>query len=193
MQLLRATGHRRMPWKNGGGETFEIAIFPPGATLDTLDWRLSMAVVACDGPFSCFPGIDRTLAILDGAGMALQLGEGPRHLLTRESAPLPFAADLIADARLVAGTTTDFNVMTRRSRLHHTVRRLQVDARLHLASDAATAALLCSDGEIHCSAPGRAPALLQARDCLLLHTPADGVQLQVDTPARALWVELFPA
>ena len=50
-----------MPWKNGGGETAEIAVSPPGAALDDFDWRLSMARVETDGPFSAFPGIDRTL------------------------------------------------------------------------------------------------------------------------------------
>ena len=26
--ILRAKDYRRMPWKNGGGETVEIAVFP---------------------------------------------------------------------------------------------------------------------------------------------------------------------
>ena len=69
MRLLPAAGHRRMPWKNGGGETVEIAISPADAGLDGFDWRLSMATVATDGPFSVFPGIDRSLAVIRGAGI----------------------------------------------------------------------------------------------------------------------------
>lgn len=34
------------------------------------DWRISMATVATDEPFSIFPGIDRTLSILDGEDVA---------------------------------------------------------------------------------------------------------------------------
>ena len=68
MQVLRAENYRRMPWKNGGGETTEIAVFPAGAGLDDFDWRVSMARVESSGPFSVFPGIDRTLAILEGEG-----------------------------------------------------------------------------------------------------------------------------
>ena len=66
-----------MRWKNGGGETAEIAVSPPGAALDAFDWRLSMAKVETDGPFSAFPGIDRTLAILEGEGIRLSVGGEP--------------------------------------------------------------------------------------------------------------------
>ena len=50
-------------WKNGGGSTTEIAVFPPDAGFDDFDWRVSLATVAADGPFSAFPGIERTLAM----------------------------------------------------------------------------------------------------------------------------------
>ena len=68
MRILRAESYRRMPWKNGGGETTEIAVSPEGAGLDDFDWRVSMARVESSGPFSLFAGIDRTLAILEGEG-----------------------------------------------------------------------------------------------------------------------------
>ena len=48
---------------------------PEGASLDTFDWRISMARVASDGPFSEFPGIDRTLAVVEGSGMVLTIGD----------------------------------------------------------------------------------------------------------------------
>ena len=60
MRVLRAADYPRMPWKNGGGETAEILVEPAGAPLDSFDWRLSMARVAADGPFSLFPGVERT-------------------------------------------------------------------------------------------------------------------------------------
>ena len=62
-KLLRNSDHRRMPWKNGGGETVEVIVHPEGASLSDFGWRVSMATVASDGPFSVFPGIDRTLAV----------------------------------------------------------------------------------------------------------------------------------
>lgn len=56
MKSLHARDYKRMPWKNGGGETVEIAIFPADASVETFEWRISMATVANDGPFSIFPG-----------------------------------------------------------------------------------------------------------------------------------------
>ncbi|MCF3639447.1 HutD family protein [Rhizobium sp. TRM95111] len=114
MRLLRSTDHRRMPWKNGGGETVEIAVFPEGAGLSDFGWRISMATVASDGPFSVFPGIDRTLAVLSGNGMELSIEGIGKRLLTPESAPLAFPADAPTTARLTGGPITDLNVMTRR-------------------------------------------------------------------------------
>ena len=84
----------RMPWKNGGGETMEIAVSPEGSGLDRFDWRVSMARIARDGPFSDFADVDRTLAILDGAGLRLAIAGRAPVELTAASAPLSFPADL---------------------------------------------------------------------------------------------------
>ncbi|KQO77167.1 HutD family protein [Rhizobium sp. Leaf262] len=124
MTLYRASEHKRMPWKNGGGETVEIAVFPPDASVDDFDSRISMATVASDGPFSIFPGIDRTLSILDGNGMSLTFDSQEPLLLNRSSPPLAFAADVPVAARLVDGPITDLNVMTRRGRYRHSVERV---------------------------------------------------------------------
>lgn len=123
MTLLRASDYKRMPWKNGGGETVEIAIFPPGSSVEDFDWRISVATVANDGPFSIFSGIDRTLSILQGNGMALAIAAGDPLLLTKESPPLPFPADVPVNATLPDGPITDLNVMTRRSTFRHAVER----------------------------------------------------------------------
>ena len=123
MRILRAADHRRMPWKNGGGETTEIAVFPEGAGLDEFDWRVSMARVDVDGPFSSFPGIERTLAILEGAGLILNVHGRGSKLMTQQSEPYPFPADVPTSAALVAGTVLDFNVMSRRDKVVHRVQR----------------------------------------------------------------------
>ncbi|WP_037083888.1 HutD/Ves family protein [Neorhizobium vignae] len=123
MKILRASDYKRMPWKNGGGETVEIAVFPAGASIDDFDWRISMATVASDGPFSIFPGVDRTLSILSGNGMELTIDGGAPVTLELSSGPRPFRADRPVFAALVDGVTTDLNVMTRRSRFSHRVIR----------------------------------------------------------------------
>lgn len=60
-----------MPWKNGGGMTRELVCQPPDADMDSFDWRVSIAHIASDGPFSSFSGVDRIITLLSGGGVHL--------------------------------------------------------------------------------------------------------------------------
>ena len=111
------------PWKNGGGSTTEVAVSPPGAGLDAFDWRISLATIAADGPFSVFPGIDRTLALVDGPGVLLDLGEEGKFSLSEDDPVIEFAGEAQVSASLAGAPTLDFNVMTRRARCHHRLGR----------------------------------------------------------------------
>ena len=142
MKILRAGRHRRMPWKNGGGETTEIIAFPEGSGLDEFDWRISMARVAADGPFSVFPGIDRTLCLIKGEGLALTMAGKPEVLLTLASPPFAFPGDVPVASRLVEGPITDLNVMMRRGRWSHKVTRLFVGRPQKIAREADVTLLL---------------------------------------------------
>lgn len=119
MQKLTVNSYRHMVWKNGGGNTTERAISPQDATLLTFDWRISSALVAMPGPFSAFAGIDRSLVILNGAAMVLQLPNSESKVLEVSSTPFVFAGEIAVTASLPAGPVTDFNVMTRRARCRH--------------------------------------------------------------------------
>jgi environmental stress-induced protein Ves len=146
--LLKASTYRRMPWKNGGGETVEIAISPEGATVSDFDWRISMATVAADGPFSIFPEIDRTLSILQGHGMALTIDSRAPVLLTQESDPLAFPADVPVSATLADGPITDLNVMTRRAGPRHHVERASIDGEGDVEVNAPVWLVLCHSGSL---------------------------------------------
>lgn len=128
MRIIRSADYQRMPWKNGGGETIQIAIDDSARGLDDFAWRVSMARVASDGPFSIFPGIDRTLCILAGEGMALAIAGRAPVVLDRASHPFAFPADVPVQAELPGGPITDLNVMTSRSRARHFVSRLMCSA-----------------------------------------------------------------
>jgi uncharacterized protein len=108
-----------MPWKNGRGETAEIAIWPRGADFASgaFEWRVSRAAIVEDGPFSNFSGHDRTLVLLTGEGIEIEHGAaaGPRRLRSFE--PHVFRGDWPTTARLVAGAVTDFNVLHARARI----------------------------------------------------------------------------
>lgn len=109
MRVLRRADYRQMPWANGKGVTVELA----KAERDgRLLWRLSMATVAEDGPFSIFAGIERNLTVLDGAGFRL-IGEGI-DLDCRPLEPVAFAGDVPVRAVTGGAVSTDFNVMTAR-------------------------------------------------------------------------------
>lgn len=167
MKILRASTYKRMPWKNGGGETVEIAVFPEKASLGDFDWRVSMATVASDGPFSSFPGIDRTLSILQGKGMRLSIEGREPVVMTGEAAPLPFPADVATSATLVDGPIVDLNVMTRRGRLAHTVRRLAIDHPQTVEGSAETRLILCHGGAVRLTA-AEGQADLAAGDTAIL-------------------------
>lgn len=110
MKVLRRADYREMPWANGKGVTVELA----KAEQDRrLLWRLSMAVVAEDGPFSIFPDVERNLTVLDGPGFRL-LGQGI-DIDCRPLVPVAFAGDVALRAVTQGAVSTDFNVMTART------------------------------------------------------------------------------
>ena len=112
LTLLPANEYRRERWKNGLGWTREILRHPAGA--DAWDWRLSIAEVEKDGPFSAFPGCDRELVLLAGEGMRLHFSDGDCVTLLPPHSRHRFAGERALDAELLAGRTHDFNVIWRR-------------------------------------------------------------------------------
>jgi environmental stress-induced protein Ves len=119
VRVVDASQHRVMPWKNGLGTTAEIAIDPPDAELGgRFRWRLSVADVRSSGPFSAFPGYDRTIMVIEGRGMDLIVGDDAPRRVGRLFAPLVFSGDARVECRLIEGPIRDFNVMVDRSRLH---------------------------------------------------------------------------
>jgi environmental stress-induced protein Ves len=112
---LPVTAQKIVPWRNGSGSTREVAIEPPSASVATgFVWRVSIAGVAADGPFSSFPGIDRSLWLLRGAGMELTI-DGDSTRLVRPLQRIDFAGEASVQARLLGGPTEDLNVMVARS------------------------------------------------------------------------------
>lgn len=116
VRILRAGDRAAVAWKNGGGVTREIAAWPEGAGTAGFGWRVSLAEVADDGPFSAFPGVDRTLTLAEGAGMDLTVA-GARRLVDERYAPQDFPGDVPTDCRLLDGPVVNFNVMYRRDRV----------------------------------------------------------------------------
>jgi len=119
MRRLAPSDYRVMAWKNGLGSTTEIAVYPPGSGVsgEPFVWRVSIADVPASGPFSPFPGYDRTIMMISGkAGMWLDgAPEGPIDL-TRPFTPQTFSGDWEISGRLVEPPLRDFNLMVDRAR-----------------------------------------------------------------------------
>ena len=142
--------YKTMPWKNGGGSTTELAIFPPGASLDDFVWRLSTAHVNGPGPFSHFAQIDRSLAILSGEGLILHSHDGEEArasvALHQDSLPYRFAGETPINAELCDGPVVDLNLMTRRDVCQHFMQRLSSGEHHVDAGDAQQVLLYCAVG-----------------------------------------------
>ena len=143
VRVLREADYRQMPWKNGGGITTEIAVFPHDANTTNFDWRISMAQIAVDGWFSKFLGVDRTLSILAGKGIMLSVAGTAETQISPASAPYSFPADTPAYARLIDDPVADLNVMTRRGSFSHRVFQLESSAFSEWNLNADTTIVLC--------------------------------------------------
>ena len=172
-----------MQWKNGGGETTEIAVSPEGASIDDFDWRVSMARVVADGPFSVFPGIDRTLAILEGQGIGLDIEGRGALTLTKATQPATFPADAPTSCRLIAGPILDLNVMSRRDRVSHSIGILSVEGPMKFSADARDTLVLCLDGIVDFVSDAGLERLSRF-DCIAASASSGGLRLDATAPAR---------
>lgn len=164
IRVLRAADRVAVPWKNGGGVTREVAIWPEGSGFTDFDWRISIAEVRDAGPFSVFENIDRNLTILEGR-MALAFAERTIDLDT-QSAPFAFPGDVTCHGTPIGGVVNDLNVMTRRGRCTAMVSRISGDAKMPTARHLLVVAL--SDGNARI---GTESLTLQARDAVLFEHP----------------------
>ncbi len=155
LRKIRLEEARRIRWRNDGGWTREIAmgrVGGPGldASGERWDWRISVAEIEQDGPFSRFPGVDRCLLLLDGAGMELTGEDGHARQVVPARARVDFAGDVDVRCRLLAGPTRDLNLMWRRAELAARIDVQAVDGavELRLADDIAVAVLHVLKGRI---------------------------------------------
>ena len=173
------------PWINGAGLTREIAF--GGASASEFDWRISLAGVERSAPFSAFPGVDRCIVLLRGAGMRLRSADGVEpaidHALTTPLAPFRFAGDVALEATLADGPSSDFNVMTRRG-----VFRSEVSCERHAVTlrGGDSTLLFCCAGEWSI-APDSA-STLGPMQALLWREPLGALRVEPRGDAAALLV-----
>lgn len=101
---------KTVPWKNGKGETIELAI-SAGGTLEKFDWRLSIASVIEDGLFSDFSGYYRNLVLISGNGITLDHHKAGADRLESLLSVARFSGKNKTTGFLLNGPITDFNVI----------------------------------------------------------------------------------
>jgi hypothetical protein len=129
--LLPAAVRVPVPWRNGGGITREIATTP--------EWRLSIADVDRDGPFSAYPEYHRVITPIRGNGMVLTV-DGTTHRVLRHQ-PFAFPGGADTTCELIYGSVVNLNVMSK-TPAHVELRRVRAEMRL------AATALVVLEGEL---------------------------------------------
>lgn len=182
---------RQTPWRNGGGETAEVAAFPPGAGMDNFVWRVSIAVVRGDGPFSDFPGIDRILSVLEGQ-LSLAVADAPEMRLTPAEAPFAFPADVAAWGAPVGGDVRDLNVMVRRGQCTASVERLPAGTARVVGGDEDWLKILAT-GEAIVAHDGSTETLTRYDAMLFQGAVPSEITVSSDTPVFAIRLQVAPS
>lgn len=171
-RLIQYASLRPTPWKNGGGVTTELAMSPPGAGLDDFDWRVSLASIAEDGPFSQFPGVDRTLVMVAGDGVLLDFGD-QRVVLSPSEPLVEFAGEDPVHATVSGQSTLDFNILTRRGSYRHRIVPFVVCGSEPLPRRSGTTLVFLADGESLSVSSARERLALVRYDLLVLEGEQD--------------------
>ncbi|HEY4331747.1 MAG TPA: HutD family protein [Ilumatobacteraceae bacterium] len=170
MRVQRSSEHRIVPWANGLGITADVVLSPPPPLEWT--WRVSIADVSDDVPFSVMPGIDRHIVVAQGAGMALSIAGAAAVRMDGATPPLSFSGDDVTTCRLLDGPIHDLNLMVRRGRAVGSlaVHQLTAGSTFVLAADAVVAIVL--DGAVRWES-----ADLAGFDALVIEDPVGPVVL----------------
>ena len=123
---------RSIPWKNGKGQTIELAI-NEGANLEDFDWRLSMADVVEDGTFSDFSGYLRNLVLIKGKAITLVHDETTTDTLKNYLDFATFDGGCITQGILPGGPITDFNIITNQNKYDVIVATYPYDSKVELS------------------------------------------------------------
>jgi environmental stress-induced protein Ves len=111
INIITPEEFKTIPWKNGNGETTELAI-SKGGDIHNFDWRLSIATIEEDGAFSNFTGYERNLILLEGNGVEL-IHDNQKELLEKPLTHSCFNGSSKTIGKLIDGPILDFNLITK--------------------------------------------------------------------------------
>jgi environmental stress-induced protein Ves len=172
VELIDQKRFRAMPWANGRGVTTELYVHKDARTGRML-WRLSIAGVDSDGPFSHFAGYDRVLVLLEGAGLTLSHGDGTVDRLSRVYEIATFPGDVATQAALTDGPIKDFNLIADRASYKTAVNVVPPET-TSVQVNADHLAIFAVDGGLFVLDPASAKHKVPQGDLLLVDSAAAG-------------------
>ena len=173
IQVLKPDSFKRMSWRNGGGSTTELHA-EEHANYEGPVWRISMAEVTSDGPFSHFENYDRTLTLTKGPGMTLQHEGGAEDVLEQRFAMAIFKGDVSTHATLHGDEIQDFNVFSLRHYCRHTVAIVTPACDTWLCTDAMTLLVFAIDGDVQVTSPSDQVLEIPHNSLLRIERPLHG-------------------
>lgn len=159
------------PWRNGGGVTRTLAT-------GRSQWRISLAEIERDGPYSRFAGISRTSLILRGSGVTLRDDHAVVQLKPFEA--VEYDGDVAWNASLIQGPVTALNVMSARGRYRTRVRAI-VDSMI-VPTNCAAVVVALDSGCTFCESGTDVAGSVEAGQMLVVGDVTRPLRL---TPTRA--------
>jgi len=201
-----------MPWKNGGGSTIEIVRDPEldqtatsGVPLSSeFNFRLSIATITASGPFSSFPGVDRTIIALGGAAVSLTHRKdsvGPEERIDLQPlVPHGFSGEMETHGTISGEAARDFNVMIARDfgRAAVATMRCTSTTTINARSTASVIYVFCVHGPVDVTVSGvSGPVTLDEDDTLEINPWDPGEEITIEgrsdrDDAAVFLVEIFP-
>jgi environmental stress-induced protein Ves len=184
LQLISPNQWKTQAWKNGGGITHQLA---RSDDQSGMRWRVSIAEVASDGPFSRFEQTDRIIMLLQGNGFCLHGAAEQAVVLDKALLPFAFAGETAIECTLINGPVRDFNLMTRRSDVNASLQVLSVTAPLSLQL-ANESLLYLASGQLQLNFKEQSYQL-DVGQSLLCSDEAGELQIKVGAePCQLVWI-----
>lgn len=110
IRIIRQADFIEGRWRNGLGVSWDIASEPAGSGPQDFSWRLAIARIDGDVPFSHYDRVDRVFTLLDGNGLDLTV-EGTGRLAAHDCfVPHRFPGDAATMCKLRGGPCRALNL-----------------------------------------------------------------------------------
>lgn len=186
IDIITSSQWQTQRWQNGGGITHQLCRQDDE---QGMLWRLSIAEVASDGPFSRFDNIDRIIMLLTGEGFSLHgVGSKPQ-VLNRPLQPFHFAGETAIHCSLLNGAVRDFNLMTRRAAVQADLKVLTIDRPQHTLALNPQSIVFVASGQVSIGVNGKQFSLEQEQTLQLINEVGD-VQITASEQAKLVVIRL---